>query len=247
MLKVRDLHVAYGHLLALRGVSLEVAAGEIVCVIGPNGAGKTTMLTAIAGGVTPHRGSISLDGGELIGRRPEQIARLGVAYIPEGRRIFASLSVEENLRIGAYRLGRRQMDEDFERILTHFPRLSERRALPAGRLSGGEQQMLAIGRALMTRPKLIMIDEPSLGLAPRLVDQVYQILTDLRRERNLTMLINEQSSQRILQHADRIYVLRGGAFRLHDRAETLRHGDALMQAYFGFEQPGLAANAKNAK
>ncbi len=247
MLKVRDLHVAYGHLFALRGVSLEVAAGEIVCVIGPNGAGKTTMLTAIAGGVTPHRGSICLDGGELIGQRPEQIARLGVAYIPEGRRIFTSLSVEENLRIGAYRLGRRQMDEDFERILTHFPQLGERRAFPAGRLSGGEQQMLAIGRALMTRPKLIMIDEPSLGLAPRLVDQVYQILTDLRRERNLTMLINEQSSQRILQHADRIYVLRGGAFRLHDRAEALRHGDALMQAYFGFEGPELAANTKNAK
>jgi branched-chain amino acid transport system ATP-binding protein len=244
MLKVSDLHVAYGYLLALRGVSLEIAAGEIVCVIGPNGAGKTTLLTAIAGGVTPRRGSVSLEGAELVGMRPEQIARLGVAFIPEGRRIFTSLSVEENLRVGAHRLARREMEQDLKRILTHFPRLAERRAFPAGRLSGGEQQMLAIGRALMTRPRLVMVDEPSLGLAPQLVDQVYQILTDLRREQNLTMLINEQSSQRILQHADRIYVLRGGCIRLHDRAETLRRGDALMRAYFGFEEAGPATNAE---
>jgi branched-chain amino acid transport system ATP-binding protein len=236
MLEVEDLHVNYGRLSALRGVSLQVQRSEIVCVLGPNGAGKSTMLASIAGGVKPHRGTINLAGVPLIGKAPEAISRLGVSLVPEGRHVFATLSVDENLRIGTYqRRDTSKIESDREQILELFPRLRERLTQPAGRLSGGEQQMLAIGRALMTRPRLMMIDEPSLGLAPKIVDQVYDVLLGRCRREGVTLLINEQSSERILKFADRIYVLRGGNIRLHGRAADLRDGAAIMSAYFGFE------------
>jgi branched-chain amino acid transport system ATP-binding protein len=237
MLEVEDIHVNYGRLQALRGVSLTAQQGEIVCLVGPNGAGKSTTLSAIAGGVAPHRGRIALEGRSLVGTPPEAIARLGVSLVPEGRHVFGTLSVAENLRIGTFqRRDRAAVNQDFDRILEHFPRLRERLQQPAGRLSGGEQQMLVIGRALMTRPRLVMVDEPSLGLAPKIVDQVYEILLRLRQSGDLTLLINEQSSERVLKFADRIYVMRGGRIHLHDSAANLQDGKAIMHAYFGFSE-----------
>ncbi len=244
MLEVDNIFVNYGRLQALRGVSISVKEGEVVCLVGPNGAGKSTTLGAIAGGVAPHAGSIKLQGRELTGQPAESIARLGVSLVPEGRHVFATLTVAENLRIGGFqRRDRNATSADFERILTHFPRLRERLQQPAGQLSGGEQQMLVIGRALMTRPRLVMVDEPSLGLAPKIVDQVYEILLALRQSEGLTLLINEQSSKRVLQFADRIYVLRGGRIQLHDHASNLQDGKAIMEAYFGFGAQAAAATA----
>ena len=167
MLEVNDIHVTYGRLRALKGVSLSVRQGEIVCLIGPNGAGKSTTLAAIAGGVVPHRGTMLLDGKPLAAGRPEQIARLGVSLVPEGRHVFGTLTVAENLRVATYmRRDRAAVAADYERVLALFPRLKERIGSPGGRLSGGEQQMLVIARALLTRPRLLLVDEPSLGLAP---------------------------------------------------------------------------------
>ncbi len=245
MLEVENLHVSYGRLAALRGVSLAVGEGEIVCVIGPNGAGKSTMLAAIAGGVPLQAGTVRLFGRPIAGMVPEAISRLGVSLVPEGRHVFATLTVAENLRIGTFqRRDRANVGDDFRRILEHFPQLRERLGQPAGRLSGGEQQMLVIARALLTRPRLVMVDEPSLGLGPRIIDQVYNILLDLCRRERLTLLINEQSSDRVLKFADRIYVLRSGRVHLHDRAANLRDGQAIMSAYFGFEDSPAAASTQ---
>jgi branched-chain amino acid transport system ATP-binding protein len=236
MLELDDIHVNYGGLAALRGVSLRVDQGEVVCILGPNGAGKSTTLAAIAGGVRPHRGAIRLNRIPLIGKPPESISRLGVSLVPEGRHVFATLSVEENLRIGSYqRRDHVRIEADLEETLTLFPRLRERLLQPAGRLSGGEQQMLVICRAMMTRPSLMLIDELSLGLAPMIVDQVYGALLERCRHDGVTLLINEQSSERILKFADRIYVLRSGGMRLEGRASDLRDGKAVMSAYFGFD------------
>ncbi|WP_062204762.1 ABC transporter ATP-binding protein [Aureimonas sp. AU12] len=242
LLEVDDIHVRYGDLVALRGVSLHVDEGEVVCIIGPNGAGKSTTLAAVAGGVAPFRGEIRLAGEPLTGRRPEAIARLGLSLVPEGRHIFGTLTVDENLKLGGHvQSDKRRAADDKERLLDLFPRLRERLSFPAGRLSGGEQQMLAVARAVMTRPKLLLVDEPSLGLAPRIVDQIYEILLDLRRRENLTLLINEQSSNRILKHADRIHVLRGGRIQLEGRADALRDGEAIRNAYFGFSHGSAPA------
>ncbi len=235
LLEVEELHVRYGAVAAVRGLALSVADGEVVSIIGPNGAGKSTTLAAIAGGVIPERGRIKLAGANLIGQRPEQIARIGISLVPEGRHVFATLTVEENLAIGTYmRRSRAGVAGEIADVLKLFPRLQERRRMPGGRLSGGEQQMLVIARAMLTRPRLLLVDEPSLGLAPLIVDQVYEILLDLRRREGLTLLIVEQSSHRILKHADRIYVIRSGRIQLEDRAANLRSGEAIKQAYFGF-------------
>ena len=240
-LEVNGLHVRYSELVALREVSLTVAEGEVVCIIGPNGAGKSTLLAAIAGGVAPSRGMIRFRGQNIVDTSPEKIARLGLSLVPEGRHIFGSLTVEENLLIGASRRGdRREAAKDLTRVYDYFAPLRERRANPASRLSGGEQQMLAIARALMTRAPMILVDEPSLGLAPKIIDQIYRILLDLRVQEKLTLLINEQSSHRILKHADRIYVLRAGQMRLHGTAEQLADGHAIKDAYFGFHEQQAA-------
>ncbi len=237
LLQVQDLHVQYGDMVALRGVSLNVKKNEIVCIIGPNGAGKSTTLAAIAGGVALAKGAIHLNGVETTYLGPEKLSALGVSLVPEGRHIFSSLSVDENLMIGTHRRGdRTAVRADRERLLQLFPRLVERLNYPAGRLSGGEQQMLAIARAIMTKPQLLLIDEPSLGLAPKIVEQIYSIATELRERDGLTLLINEQSSSRILKYADRIYVLRSGQVQLEGRAAELKDGDRIRQAYFGFEK-----------
>jgi branched-chain amino acid transport system ATP-binding protein len=239
MLEVNDIVVHYGRLAAVRGVSLKVSEGEIVCIVGPNGAGKSTTLLTIAGALTPSSGSMTFDGKPVAGGRPEAIARLGFSLVPEGRHVFATLTVEENLRLGAAaRRDRDGLEADFRRVLDYFPQIASRLQSPAGRLSGGEQQMLVIGRALITKPRLIAIDEPSLGLAPMIVDQVYDILAELRRREGLTLLIVEQSTERALLSADRIYVLRSGQIELTGTQAELSDNDAITRAYFGFADAG---------
>jgi branched-chain amino acid transport system ATP-binding protein len=233
LLAVDGLHVRYGGIAAVRGVSLTVNEGEIVSIIGPNGAGKSSTLGAIAGGVAVERGSIRYAGGNIAGKSPEDIARAGLSLVPEGRHVFGTLTVAENLAVGTFM---RPGKHDIEPALALFPRLKERLHYPAGRLSGGEQQMLALARAMLTRPKLMLVDEPSLGLAPIVVDQVYATLLDLRRREGMSLLIVEQSSHRILKHADRICVLRNGRLELEGNAADLKDGEAIKQAYFGFGQ-----------
>ncbi|WP_339947215.1 ABC transporter ATP-binding protein [uncultured Albimonas sp.] len=244
LLEIEDIHVRYGDMVALRGLDLTVEEGEVVCIIGPNGAGKSTTLAAVAGGVRPYKGEVRYDGKPILGMPPDRIAALGVSLVPEGRHIFGSLTVAENLVLGAYmRSDRAEIARDRERILALLPRLAERIDFPAGRLSGGEQQMLAVARAVMTRPRLLLVDEPSLGLAPRIVDQIYEILLELRKTEGLTLVINEQSSNRVLKFADRVNVLRAGEIRLAGTAAELADGEAIRHAYFGFEKAAPAAAA----
>ncbi len=241
LLAVDDLVVRYGALTALRGVSVRLDEGETFFVTGPNGAGKSTLLKAIAGVVRPAAGSIRLGGREIAGEAPEAIARLGVSMAPEGRQVFGSLSVEENLRVGAgMRRDRAAAAHDLEQIYGVFPMLADRRRGPAGLLSGGQQQMLAIGRALMTAPRLVAIDEPSLGLAPIVIDQVYELLLKLRAERGLTLLIVEQSSTRAMMTGGRMALLRAGRVVLEGDARALGEGDALERAYFGYGEAPAA-------
>ncbi len=235
LLNVENLHVHYGRIAALRGISLNVAEGEIVCIVGPNGAGKSTTLLSISSVLSPTEGEISFDGKSIIGTPPEQVATLGISQVPEGRHIFTSLTVDENLQVGAAtRNDKDRVRQDYERVLDMFPILAERRRQSAGKLSGGEQQMLAIARSLMTNPRFLTIDEPSLGLAPRIVDQVYEVLVDLRKSRGLTLLLVEQSSERALKAADRLYVLRSGEIQLEGKTADLQDGKAVHEAYFGF-------------
>lgn len=237
MLTVSDLHVQYGRLTALRGVSLAVQQGEIACVVGPNGAGKSTTLLSISAVLNPAGGQITFDGQTINGMRAEDVARLGISQVPEGRHIFTALSVEENLQVGAaIRKDKAEIKRDMERVIETFPILGERRSQQAGKLSGGEQQMLAIGRALMTNPRMMTIDEPSLGLAPKIVDRVYEVLLELREKQGLTLLIVEQSSERALKAADTIYVLRNGEIQLAGKAADLQDGVEVHKAYFGFSE-----------
>lgn len=243
MLEIASLSVSYGRTPALRHLDLHVERGEVVCIVGQNGAGKSTTLNAVAGGVAARMGSgrITLDGISLLGKPPEAIARMGVSMVPEGRHVFADMSVVENLKVGTYMRGdRHQVQREMDTVFELFPRLHERRHSAAGHLSGGEQQMLVIGRAVLTGARLLLIDEPSLGLAPLVIDNVYRALLKLRDSRGLTLLINEQSTNRVLRYADRIYVLRGGVVRMTGAPEQLQDGDAVREAYFGL--PSTAAH-----
>ena len=236
LLMIKDLHVSYGGVDAVRGLSLDLREGDLTCVIGPNGAGKSTTVAAVAGGVRIKSGNVTFEGVELVGRAPEEIACLGISMVPEGRHIFGSLTVLENLATGTYmRRDRAKAKADIVAILERFPRLAARRYLPASRLSGGEQQMLAIARSVLTTPRLMLVDEPSLGLAPAMIDQVYDLLLDLKKTNGLTLLVVEQTTERILKYADRIYVMRGGAMQLEGSAAELRDGAAIKTVYFGFE------------
>jgi branched-chain amino acid transport system ATP-binding protein len=234
LLEVSDLRVNYGAVAAIRGVTLSVAAGEVVALLGANGAGKSTMLRTISGIARPRAGRITL-GGETIHRLPPaRIVRMGIAHCPEGRRVFGSLSVAENLRLGASaRADRSGMDEDRERIYAMFPILRERMDQSAGTLSGGEQQMLALGRALMARPRVLLLDEPSLGLAPLLVQQIFRTLAELKAQ-GVTMLLVEQNINLALDLADRAYVLRTGEVSLAGSAAELRSNyESVAAAYLG--------------
>ncbi|MSP51106.1 MAG: ABC transporter ATP-binding protein [Alphaproteobacteria bacterium] len=236
MLDVERLEVRYGRLPAVRDISINVAAGEIVCVVGPNGAGKSTTMLAIAGELTPSRGRLLFEGGPLAGRSSEDTARLGISLVPEGRRIFGTLTVEENLRVASYiRRDRDAAAKDLESLLDRFPILKERFRSPAGRLSGGEQQILAIARGMLTRPKLMLVDEPSLGLAPKNVDLVYELLRSLR-EAGMTLLIVEQNLDRVMDVADRVYVMRDGRVQLSGTVVALKGSAELEAAYFGFDR-----------
>ena len=235
LLAVDDITVRYGRLTALRGITLAITEGEILFVTGPNGAGKSTLLNAIAGVVPPVSGTITLDGATVTGAAPEQVARLGFSLVPEGRNVFAGLTIEENLKVGAgMRLDKHQVASDLDFVYHEFPMLAERRHTAAGMLSGGQQQMLVIGRALMASPRLMAIDEPSLGLAPKIIDQVYDILMRLRAQRKLTLLIVEQSSTRAMMTGGRMILMRGGRIVLEGEAREMVKDERLKQAYFGF-------------
>ncbi|MGD9536635.1 MAG: ABC transporter ATP-binding protein [Alphaproteobacteria bacterium] len=235
MLRVDDLEVRYGPIRALRGVSIAVGQGEFVGIVGPNGAGKSTLLLSVVGMVRPQIGHIAYEGDALIGAAPEQIVRRGIALVPEGREIFGELTVEENLRLGTtIRRDRRAAEADLERMMTAFPILAERRRGQAGKLSGGEQQQLAIARAMLGRPRLLLLDEPSLGLAPLITRQVYDILTRLNAE-GVTILAVEQNPKRIMKAASRLYVLRNGTIAFSGRPDELARAEDLDRAYFGYE------------
>lgn len=236
MLVVKNLNTAYGQVRVLKNVSLHVAPGEIVCLIGANGAGKTTLLLTIMGVVKPQSGKIRLEGQNITGKETPEIVSLGLSLVPEGRQIFYPLTVEENLELGAYSRRKRDTKEaialDLEHVYQLFPRLKERRRQIAGTLSGGEQQMLAIGRAFMARPKLLMFDEPSLGLAPRLVDTIMETILTLNQE-GLTILLVEQNARRALEIAHRGYVLETGRIVLQGRTEDLASDEDVRRAYLG--------------
>jgi branched-chain amino acid transport system ATP-binding protein len=233
VLAVEGLHAAYGPIEALRGIDLEVRAGELVCLIGANGAGKSSTLRAISGLLPAARGRIVFDGREIQHLRPDEILKSGIAHCPEGRRVFPYLTVRENLEMGAYvRADAAAVSDDIERLCEHFPILAERRAQPAGTLSGGEQQMLAIARALMARPRLLLLDEPSLGLAPTLIETTFEIIAGIRRT-GTTVLIVEQNAYQALRMADRAYVMETGRIVLAGRAHELLENDQVRRAYLG--------------
>ncbi|MFM7555311.1 MAG: ABC transporter ATP-binding protein [Verrucomicrobiota bacterium] len=234
MLEVQNLSVRYGAITALHGISLSVPAGGIVTLIGGNGAGKTTTLRAISGMVRPASGRIVFDGRDITGLPPHEIVRLGLAHSPEGRLVFANLTVMENLRMGAYlQRDARWIASELEHVFTMFPRLKERIDQAAGTLSGGEQQMLAIGRALMSRPRFLMLDEPSLGIAPLLVKEIFARLVELNRERSLPILLVEQNAHLALEVSTHGYVLETGRVLLSDRSEVLRDSPQVRSAYLG--------------
>ena len=233
MLEVRDLHVSYGAIKAIHGVNLTVRRGQIVTLIGANGAGKTTTLRAISGMVKPSRGTITFDGQPIGGMPAHQIVRLGMAHAPEGRGIFANLSVSENLDLGAFvRKDKDGIAADREKALTLFPRLRERLQQNAGTLSGGEQQMLAIGRALMARPRLLLLDEPSLGLAPQIVQTIFKIIRDINAG-GTTILLVEQNAHMALNVAHHGYVLETGTIVMDKPAKELAASDEVRKAYLG--------------
>jgi branched-chain amino acid transport system ATP-binding protein len=231
-LVLENVEVRHGAVVAVRDLSLEVAGGEIVGLIGPNGAGKSSTLHAVMGMVRPARGDIRLHGASIVGRRPEDVARAGVALVPEGRRIYAELTVDENLRLGlAARRGRRELAADLARIYELFPVVAEFRRRPAGALSGGQQQQLAIARALVADPDVLLLDEPSLGLAPRIVDVVFDALAAIR-DAGLAVLLVEQRAQRTVALADRCHVLSNGELRLTLGKEDAADTEKLVAAYF---------------
>ena len=239
LLAVSNISIRYGRLTAVRNVGFTMAEGEILFITGPNGAGKSSLLRAIAGVTAPAGGRIDFADHDITGQSPERIARLGLSMVPEGRDVFGSLTIEENLMVGTgmharERGWRARAAEELEAVYATFPILKDRRHSQAGLLSGGQQQMLVIGRALMTQPRLVAIDEPSLGLAPNITDQVYERLIALRAERRLTLLIVEQSSTRAMMVGGRMMLMRGGEIVLDGDARELGRSEAIEAAYFGY-------------
>ena len=232
LLRVSDIHVYYGAIHAIKGISLEVYENEIVTLIGANGAGKSTTLNTIAGLLKPRQGTIELNGAPIQGVGASKMVFRGLAMCPEGRRIFQHMTVRENLEMGAYSRPLAEVDASLEDMFQRFPRLKEREKQIAGTLSGGEQQMLAMARALMSRPKLLMLDEPSMGLAPILVEQIFDIITELHAS-GVTILLVEQNAQMALRVADRAYVMETGLITMQGPAEELLHNDAVQKAYLG--------------
>jgi branched-chain amino acid transport system ATP-binding protein len=233
MLDVSDLVTAYGKIEALKGVSLNLEVGKITCLLGPNGAGKTTLMMTIAGILQPQRGSIRLAGSELVGLSPARIVAQGVALVPENRLVFPQMSVRENLLVGAYqRNDKAEIDADVERMYARFPRLHERREQLAGTLSGGEQQMLAVARALMSRPRLLLMDEPSLGLAPLIVAEIFSIVSELNRD-GTTIFLVEQNAHMALQVAHQFFLMEQGRITFRGMPGQLAEDEVIQRAYLG--------------
>jgi branched-chain amino acid transport system ATP-binding protein len=236
MLRIQNLKCAYGSIVAVHNVSLSVRQGELICLVGANGAGKSSLLLAVCGLLAPREGEIFFENRSLRGMSPPAIVRAGISMVPEGRQIFAPLSVADNLHLGAYTRYRRglkaEVREDLERIFDMFPILRDRTHQPAGTLSGGEQQMLAIGRALMARPRLLVLDEPSMGLAPKIVDMIFQVILDLKNQGS-TILLVEQNARAALEIADRGYVLETGTVVLQGSADELLVDEDVKRAYLG--------------
>jgi branched-chain amino acid transport system ATP-binding protein len=231
LLRIEGLHVSYGRIEALRGVALDVNDGEIVTLLGANGAGKTTTLRTVSGLLHPTAGSVTFDGQRIDGLKAHEIVALGISHVPEGRRVFPRMTVIENLKMGAY-LRRGSLTDDLERVFNLFPVLKDRRTQDGGTLSGGEQQMLAIGRALMGKPRLLLLDEPSMGLAPLIVTRIFEILGEINTQ-GTTILLVEQNAAQALQLAGRGYVLETGAVVLNDNADALLSDDRVRSAYLG--------------
>jgi branched-chain amino acid transport system ATP-binding protein len=237
LLELKDVHIHYGGIEAVKGIDVAVEQGEVVTIIGANGAGKTTTLKTISGLKHPTTGTIAFQGKPIQGLPAHRVVAMGVGHAPEGRRIFARMSVKENLRMGLYAVGKRAKDAPdaaLERVYELFPLLRERQTQAGGTLSGGQQQMLAIGRALMTRPELLMLDEPSMGLAPKLVQQIFDIIVDINKQ-GTTVLLVEQNAHMALGIADRGYVIESGTIKLEDRADRLLGNDDVRKAYLGEE------------
>ena len=234
ILEVRGLHAAYGPTRVLQGIDLDIPSGQVVALLGANGAGKTTTLRALCQMMVSTEGRIMLTGQRIDGRSTEQIAKAGVGHVPDGRGTFLGLTTEENLRLGAYaRASREGIDADMERVFGYFPRLRERRAQQAGTLSGGEQQMLAIGRALMGKPRLLLLDEPSFGLAPLIVKDIFSIMRRINKEERVSILLVEQNAKLALDLADSAYLLETGRIVLSGTAAEIRRNDAVRKAYLG--------------
>ena len=232
LLKIEDLHVYYGSIHAIKGISFEVNEGEIVTLIGANGAGKSTTLNTVAGLLKPRSGSIQFEGKSILSTPASKVVSLGMALCPEGRRVFQQMSVRENLEMGGYTRPASEIESSMENVFQRFPRLKEREKQVAGTLSGGEQQMLAMGRALMSKPKLLMLDEPSMGLAPILVEQIFDIIKELHQA-GTTILLVEQNAQMALSIADRAYVLGTGMITMSGNAQDVLADDRVRAAYLG--------------
>jgi len=235
MLKISNVETFYGKIQALRGISLEIKEKEIVTLVGSNGAGKTTLLKTICGLIKPNKGSVTFYDKEITNINPHEIVKLGISMSPEGRQVFPKMTVEENLELGAFtRKEKSEIKEAYEKIYTLFPRLYERRTQPAGTMSGGEQQMLAIGRSLMSKPKLLLLDEPSLGLAPLLVEVIFDLIKEINSQ-GTTILLIEQNARMALNIAHRGYVIETGKIVLEDEAQVLLQSEAVKNAYLGTE------------
>ncbi|MCD8198502.1 MAG: ABC transporter ATP-binding protein [Lachnospiraceae bacterium] len=233
MLEIKDLEVYYGVIQAIKGISFEVNEGEVIALIGANGAGKTTILHTISGLIAPKRGSVSFEGKEITKTPAHKIVEAGIAQVPEGRRVFASLSVLQNLRLGAYtRKNKQEIEQTLQMVYSRFPRLEERKNQPAGTLSGGEQQMLAMGRALMSEPRILLMDEPSMGLSPIFANEIFDIIQKVS-EAGTTVLLVEQNAKKALSIADRGYVLETGRIVLEGKASELMNDESVKKAYLG--------------
>jgi branched-chain amino acid transport system ATP-binding protein len=240
LLTVSNLETYYGPIMAIRGVSFEVPRGRIVTILGANGAGKTTVLKTVSGVMDPQKGTVTFDGREIQGMDPDRVARLGLSHVPEGREIFPLLTVAENLGMGAYmRADADGVARDLEMVYGYFPVLRSRARQRAGQLSGGEQQMLAISRALMARPKMMLLDEPSLGLAPKLVNEIFEIIVRINREQHVTVLLVEQNANLALHMADYGYVLEVGRIVMEDTCARLREKDDIKEFYLGMKEESV--------